>query len=100
MVGVFLVYAAPVVLSGEPTFGGYSVLGDTAIHFLASDQLQRDGLDLSALPASEYRSALEAYFVAASYPAGAQLGARDAARPRRASTSPGSSSPTWRCSAR
>lgn len=75
VLGVFAVYAAPVVLSGSPTFGGYSVLGDTAVHFLASDQLLRDGLSFGSLAPSEYRSALEAYYEAASYPAGSQLGA-------------------------
>jgi hypothetical protein len=75
VVGVFCVYAAPVVLSGEPTFGGYGVLGDTAVHFLASDQLLKDGYDLTSVPGSEYRSALTDYYINAKYPAGAQLGA-------------------------
>ena len=99
VLGVFAVYAAPIVLSGAATFGGYSVLGDTAAHFLASDQLLRDGLSFSSLPASEYRSALESYFDAASYPTGSQLGVvRYAASS--GSTSRGSSSRTSRCSVR
>src|SRR5688572_17575195 len=30
---VFVVFAAPVVLAGEATFAGYTLLGDTSIHF-------------------------------------------------------------------
>ena len=42
-VGVFLVFAAPVVLSGHATFAGYTVLGDTSFQFTLVDSLTGDG---------------------------------------------------------
>ena len=35
--GVFIVFAAPVVLSGHATFAGYTVLGDTSIHMIGAE---------------------------------------------------------------
>ncbi len=70
---VFAVYAAPIVLSGSATFAGYTVLGDTAIHFALVDRIASHGPDLGSLPPSSYRSGLEAYFVSG-YPLGAHAG--------------------------
>jgi hypothetical protein len=70
--GVFAVFAAPVVLSGDATFAGYTVLGDTSIHFILVDRLMEHGRDLSGLPASSYKAALDAYFDTA-YPIGAHV---------------------------
>jgi hypothetical protein len=68
--GVFCVYAAPVVLSGSATFLGYTVLGDTAVHFTLVDRIATHGTSLADLPASSYRATLEGYF-GAGYPLGA-----------------------------
>jgi hypothetical protein len=67
---VFGVYAAPVVLSGSATFLGYTVLGDTAVHFTLIDRIATHGTSLTDLPPSSYRVTLEAYF-ASGYPLGA-----------------------------
>ena len=76
---VFAVFAAPVVLSGDATFAGYTVLGDTSIHFILVDRLMEHGRDLSGLPPSSYKAALDAYFDTA-YPVGAHV-ALGAVRP-------------------
>jgi hypothetical protein len=67
---VFAVFAAPIVLSGSATFAGYTILGDTAVHFVLVDHIATHGTDLAGLPPSSYRSTLEAYF-ASGYPLGA-----------------------------
>jgi hypothetical protein len=69
-VAVFAVFAAPIVLSGSATFAGYTILGDTAVHFVLVDHIASHGTDLAGLPPSSYRSTLEAYF-ASGYPLGA-----------------------------
>jgi hypothetical protein len=71
--GVFAVYAAPIVLSGSATFAGYTILGDTAIHFALVDRIASHGTDLAGLPPSSYRTSLESYF-ASGYPLGAHAG--------------------------
>jgi hypothetical protein len=70
--GVFAVYAAPVVLSGEPTFTGYIKLDDTATWLAFVDRVMDHGRDLSGLAPSSYHSTL---FVnlPAGYPVGAFL---------------------------
>jgi len=67
---VFCVYAAPVVLSGSATFLGYTVLGDTAVHFTLIDRIATHGTSLGDLPPSSYRTTLEGYF-GSGYPLGA-----------------------------
>lgn len=69
-VGVLAVCAAPVVLSGEATFAGYTLLGDTSIHFILTDWVGRHGADIEPLPFSSYQSALHTY-LATAYPLGA-----------------------------
>src|SRR5438309_343232 len=49
-VAVFCAFAAPVVLSGEPTFAGYIKLDDTATWFAITDRLMEHGRSLSGLP--------------------------------------------------
>jgi hypothetical protein len=68
--GVFAVVGAPVFLSGAATFAGYTVLGDTSIHFIGADSLLRLGRDLSGLPPSSYEFSLSAYYGANGYPSG------------------------------
>ncbi|MGE0068352.1 MAG: hypothetical protein AB7T48_13470, partial [Solirubrobacterales bacterium] len=70
--GVFAVYAAPVVLSGEPTFAGYIKLDDTATWMAFVDRVMEHGRDLSGLEPSSYRSTLEVN-LPAGYPVGAFL---------------------------
>src|SRR4051794_26392987 len=77
--GVYAVFGAPVFLSGDPTFAGYGVLGDTSIHFVLIDRLMEHGRNVSDLAPSSYRSALEGYFNTA-YPTGSHT-ALGAARP-------------------
>lgn len=72
--GAFAVFAAPIVLSGDATFAGYTVLGDTAIHFIGADALPRHGHDFASLAPSSYRSALEGYYGASGYPSGGPTG--------------------------
>jgi hypothetical protein len=67
---VFAVFAAPVVLSGSVSFAGYTILGDTAIHFVLADRIATEGTSVSGLAPSSYRAALEAYF-SSGYPLGA-----------------------------
>ncbi|MBK5219566.1 MAG: hypothetical protein JJE35_07255 [Thermoleophilia bacterium] len=70
--GVFAVYAAPVVLSGEPTFTGYIKLDDTATWMAFVDRVMDHGRDLSGLEPSSYRSTLEVN-LPSGYPVGAFL---------------------------
>jgi hypothetical protein len=68
--GVFVVFAAPVVLSGEATFAGYIKLDDTATWFAITDRLMEHGRDISSLPPSSYEATL-AFNLAGWYPVGA-----------------------------
>ena len=75
---VFAVYAAPVVLSGDPTFTGYIKLDDTATWLAFVDRVMDHGRDLSGLEPSSYQTTL------AGQPAGRLPGRRlPAARGRR-----------------
>ncbi len=76
---VFAVYAAPVVLSGDPTFAGYGILGDTAVHFVLIDRIMDAGTGLEGLQPSAYEQTLRNYF-ASGYPLGAHA-ALGAVRP-------------------
>ena len=66
----FLVFAAPVVLSGNPTFTGYIKLDDTATWLAMTDRIMEHGRSLSGLDPSSYRSTLD-FNLAAGYPIGA-----------------------------
>jgi hypothetical protein len=67
----FSVAAAPVVLSGDATFAGHTVLADTSVHVSGADALLERGRDFSGLPASSYQGALVSYYNGSAYPAGA-----------------------------
>ncbi|MDX6637084.1 MAG: hypothetical protein QOJ01_595 [Solirubrobacterales bacterium] len=67
---VFAVFAAPVVLSGQPTFGGFVKLDDTATWFAITDRLMEHGHSLAGLPPSSYEATL-AFNLGAGYPVGA-----------------------------
>ncbi len=67
--GVFAVFAAPIVLSGEPTFGGFIKLDDTATWFALTDRVMSHGHSLAGLPPSTYEATL-AFNLGAGYPIG------------------------------
>lgn len=78
--GVFLIYAAPVVLSGSATFLGYTLLGDTSIHFTLIDWVMKHGFHAVPLgPPSSSHSVIANYLIT-SYPLGAHT-ALGAVRP-------------------
>lgn len=66
------ILAAPFVLSGQATFGGYSTLGDTAIQMLGAEILPELGRTTDGLPPSTVTAALDGYFAGNGYPSGAQ----------------------------
>lgn len=70
--GAFAVYAAPVVLSGDPTFTGYIKLDDTATWAAFVDRAMEHGRDLSGLAPSSYQTTLQVN-LPAGYPVGAFL---------------------------
>jgi hypothetical protein len=69
-VAVFAMFAAPVVLGGSASFAGYTILGDTAVHFVLADRIASHGSSVAGLDPSSYRQTLEAYF-GSGYPLGA-----------------------------
>jgi hypothetical protein len=72
MVGVFAVYAAPIVLSGKATFAGYITLDDTSTWLAFADRAIEHGRTLSGLAPSTYQQVLVDYF-STGYPLGAFL---------------------------
>jgi len=66
---VFAVFAAPVALSGEPTFAGYIKLDDTATWMALTDRVMEHGRSLEGLEPSTYRATLE-FNLAGGYPVG------------------------------
>jgi hypothetical protein len=70
--GIFAAYAAPVVLSGDPTFTGYVKLDDTATWMAFVDRAMEHGRDLSGLEPSTYQTTL-AVNLPLGYPIGAFL---------------------------
>ncbi len=69
---VFAVFAAPIVLSGEPTFAGYIKLDDTATWLALTDRVMDHGRDLAGMAPSSYRATLEAN-LPSGYPVGVFL---------------------------
>lgn len=69
--GVFAVFGAPVILSGEPTFAGYLALADTSHQLGLADLLAHHGFDLSSLPDGSEKRGLSSY-VASHYPVAGQ----------------------------
>ena len=70
--GLFAVYAAPFVLSGNAGFGGYFVDNDAAFHFALIDQLLAHGRDVAGLPTSVYSFIVNEY-ISSAYPVGADV---------------------------
>src|SRR5215217_645780 len=69
---VFLAYAAPVLLSGHPTFAGYIKLDDSATWMALTDRLVDHGRDITGVPPSTYSATLT-YSLAEGYPLGSLL---------------------------
>ena len=68
----YAAYAAPVVLSGDATFGGYIKLDDTATWFALTDRVMEHGRNIEGLAPSSYEATL-AFNLADGYPVGAFL---------------------------
>jgi hypothetical protein len=68
--GVFCVFAAPVVLSGQATFAGYIKLDDTATWFALTDRIMQHGHSLAGLAPSSYEATVQIN-LDAGYPVGA-----------------------------
>lgn len=68
-VAVFLVFGAPILLSGEATFAGFIKLDDTATWFALTDRVMEHGRSLEGLEPSSYRATLD-FNLAAGYPIG------------------------------
>ncbi len=68
----FLLFGAPVLLSGDATFAGYIKLDDTATFLAFTDHVLDHGRDLSMLAPSTYEATL-AVNVSSGYPLGAVL---------------------------
>jgi hypothetical protein len=69
--GVFAVFAAPVVLSGDATFAGYIKLDDTATFLALTDRAMEHGRSLQGLAPSSYEATLA--FNLPFYPLGSLL---------------------------
>jgi len=70
--GVYAVFAAPFVLSGRATFGGYIKLDDTATYFAMLDRAMTDGYNVAGLAPSTYQATLDTSLVYG-YPLGSLL---------------------------
>jgi hypothetical protein len=70
-VGAFLVYGAPVILSGSATFAGYISLDDTATWLNFTDRLLQHGRTVAGLPTSTFELNLNYYWNQFGYPVGA-----------------------------
>ena len=68
-VAVFLVFGAPIFLSGDPTFPGFIKLDDTATWFTLTDRVMEHGRSLEGLGPSTYRATLD-FNLADGYPVG------------------------------
>lgn len=65
--GVFAVFAAPVVLSGDATFAGYVKLDDTSSWLGLTDQLFDHGYTLRGAAPSTYEAMLD-FYLSSDYP--------------------------------
>jgi hypothetical protein len=68
--GVFFVFGAPVIFSGDPTFTGYIKLDDTGTWFALTDRVMEHGHSLAGLEPSSYLPTLQ-FNLAEGYPIGA-----------------------------
>ncbi len=71
-IAAFLVYGAPVVVSGEPTFAGYIRLDDTSTWLALTDRVMEHGHSLEGLAPSTYEATL-AFNLGDGYPVGVFL---------------------------
>jgi hypothetical protein len=71
-IGVFAVFAAPVVLSARATFAGYIKLDDTATYLAMTDRVMSHGRSLAGLAPSTYEATL-ATTLAIGYPTGSLM---------------------------
>jgi hypothetical protein len=69
-IGVFAVFGAPVILSGDPTFAGFIRLDDTATWLTLTDRVMEHGHSLAGLNPSTYEATL-AFNLGDGYPVGA-----------------------------
>jgi hypothetical protein len=69
---VFVIYAAPIVLSGEPTIAGFIKLDDTATWLALTDRVMEHGRSLDGLAPSTYEATL-AFNLGDGYPIGVFL---------------------------
>jgi hypothetical protein len=60
-VAVFATYAAPIVLSGHPTFAGYQTLDDTSTWLALTDHVMDHGRTVAGLAPSTYEVVLHDY---------------------------------------
>lgn len=67
--GVFTVFAAPIILSGEATFAGYIRLDDTASWLALTDRALEDGATAAGLAPSTYEATLD-FYLNSRYPLG------------------------------
>ena len=79
-VATFALYAAPVVLSGSASFLGYTLLGDTSIHFTLIDWVMKHGFHTVPAGAPSSTHAALAGYIGTRYPLGAHT-ALGAVRP-------------------
>ena len=71
-IAVYVVYLAPVLATGEPTFTGYVKLDDTATWMAMTDRVLSFGHDLSGLAPSTYETTLH-FYLTGGEPVGAML---------------------------
>ncbi len=69
--GVFVVFGAPVFMSGTPTFAGYLALPDTSHQLALAQLLAHHGPDAAALQPGSFQASMSAY-IASRYPIGGQ----------------------------
>jgi len=70
-VGVFAVYGAPALLSGDPTFSGSLQLPDTGNQLTLAERVSDAGPSYESLPPSSYQLTLRKY-LSSQYPVAAQ----------------------------
>jgi len=69
--GIFVVFGAPVIASGTPTFAGYLALPDTSHQLSLAQLLAHHGPDWAALEPGSFRASMSSY-IGTRYPFGAQ----------------------------
>src|SRR5438105_3466347 len=68
-IAVFLVYGAPILLSGHATFAGYIKLDDTSTWLAITDRAMSHGRSMAGLAPSTYEAALS-FYLNTGYPLG------------------------------